>query len=98
MKIEEIRKNFYEIKNEKNLSESKIKEIERNLTELEESLSKTRKYYGYDDIEHRIIRNVRDLLDLTIDEDYYKPIIVRGAFDGNYIQYESKGGKEKIYQ
>ena len=98
MKIEEIRKNLYEIKNEENPSESKIKEIERNLTELEENLSKTRKYYGYDDIEYRVIRSVRDLLDLTIDEDYYKPIIVRGAFDGNYIQYESKGGKEKIYQ
>ena len=38
---------------------------------------------------------MRDLFNLSIDEDYYKPIIVRGAFNGNYIQYESKGGKGK---
>ena len=35
------------------------------------------------------------MFDLSIDEDYYKPIIVRGAFNGNYIQYESKGDKRK---
>ena len=51
-------------------------------------------YYDYDDIEYRGIRNVRDLCDLSIDEDY-EPIIVRGAFNGNYIQYESKGDKGK---
>ena len=90
-----MRKNLYEIENEKNLSESKIKEIEINLTELEENLSKTKKYYDYDDIEYRGIRNVRDLFDLSIDEDYYKPIIVRGAFNGSYIQYESRGDKGK---
>ena len=44
-KINEIRKNLYEIENEKNLFASKTKEIERNLTELEENLSKTEKYY-----------------------------------------------------
>ena len=40
-KINEIRRNLYEIENEKNLFESKIKEIKRNLAELEENLSKT---------------------------------------------------------
>ena len=43
-------------------------------------------------LRYRGIRNVRDLFDLSIDEDYYKPIIVRGAFNGSYIQYESRGG------
>ena len=52
VKIKDIRKNLYEIENEKNLPESKIKEIGRNLTELEENLSKTKKYYDYDDIEY----------------------------------------------
>ena len=32
---------------------------------------------------------------MPIDEDYYEPIIVRSAFDGNYIQYESRGDKGK---
>ena len=35
------------------------------------------------------------MFDLSIDEDYYKPVIVRGAFNGNYIQYERKGDKGK---
>ena len=32
---------------------------------------------------------------MSIEEDYYEQIIVKTAFDGNYIQYESKGDKEK---
>ena len=35
------------------------------------------------------------MFDLSIDEDYYKQIIASGAFDGCYIQYESKGHKGK---
>ena len=95
-KINEIRRNLYEIENEKNLFASKIKEIERNLTELEENLSKTKKYYFYDDIEYKGIRNVKDLFYLSIDEDYCRPMITNCAFNNNYIQYESKGNKVKI--
>ena len=36
------------------------------------------------------------MFDLSISEDYYKPIIVKSAFNNNYIQYESKGDKNKI--
>ena len=79
-RINEIRKNPYEIENEKNLFASKIKEIERNLTELEENLSKTKKYYDYDDIEYNGIRDVKHLFNLSINEDYYKPITTKGAF------------------
>ena len=30
-----------------------------------------------------------------IDEDYYKPIKTKGAFNNNYIEYESRGDKDK---
>ena len=33
---------------------------------------------------------------MSVDEDYYKPVMTNGAFDNNYIQYESKGNKDKI--
>ena len=33
---------------------------------------------------------------MPIDEDYYKPIITDGALNNNYIQYKSKGNKDKI--
>ena len=32
---------------------------------------------------------------MSIDEDYYQPIKAKSAFDGSYIQYESKGDKGK---
>ena len=32
---------------------------------------------------------------MSIHEDYYKPIRAKSAFDGCYIQYESKGDKGK---
>ena len=31
-----------------------------------------------------------------MDRDYYKPVIINGAFSNYYIQYESKGNKDKI--
>ena len=60
-KIREIRRNLYEIENKKNLSKSKIKEIEQNLIELEEILFKLNKFYDYDDIEYKEIRDVQNL-------------------------------------
>ena len=60
-KTKEIGRNLYEIENKKNLSKSKIKEIEQNLIELEESLFKLNKYYDYDDIEYKGIRDVANL-------------------------------------
>ena len=99
-KIEEIRRNLYEIENKKNLSKSKIKEIEQNLIESEESLSKLNKYYDYDDIKYKGIRDVASLLNgialnqLT-DEDDFGPIRTKSAFNGNYIEYESKEDKDK---
>ena len=89
-KINEIRRNLYEIENEMNLFAPKIKEIERNLLELEENLFKPKRYYDYDDTKYKGIRDVKDLFDFSIDEDYYKPIKTNGAFKNNYIQYERK--------
>ena len=96
LKANEIRRNLYEIDNEKNLFVLKIKEIKRNLLELEENPFKPRKYYDYDETECKGIKNVKGLFHLPIDGDYYKPLITNGAFNNRYIQYESKGNKDKI--
>ena len=32
---------------------------------------------------------------MSINEDYYKAIITDGAFNNNYLQYKSLGGKDK---
>ena len=93
MRLEEI---FIEIENEKNLFEPKIKEIKKNLLALEKNIFKPKVYYDYDDIEYKEIKDIKDLFDSPTDEDYYKLIIVNGAFNKNYIQNESRGNKDKI--
>ena len=72
-----------------------MKEIRRNLLELEENLFSPKKYYDYDDTEYKGARDVKDLFDFSIDEDYYKPKITNGAFKNSYLQYESLGDKVK---
>ena len=72
----EIRKSLYEIENKKNLSTQKFKEIE-------ESLSKLKNYYDYDDAEYIEIRDLVNLFNQSTNEDYYKPIKTKRAFNGN---------------
>ena len=60
-----------------------------------------KKYYDYDDVEYKEIRNVENLFNQTTDEDFYKPIRTISFFDNkiNYIEYESRGDKDqKFYQ
>ena len=78
-----ITRNIYEKKKEKNLLAPKIKEIERNLLELEENLFKSKRCYDYDDTEYKGIKNIKDLFDLAVDEDYYKTIVTNGAFNNS---------------
>ena len=70
--------------------------LNQKLKGLKEILPNWKKiYYDYDDTEYRGIRNIRDLFDLSMDEDYYEPIIARVAFNSSYIQYKSMGDKGK---
>ena len=72
--------------------------IEKNLSDLEESISKLKKYYGYYGIEHKWIRAARNLFNQSIDKDCYKLIRTVSVFEHkhNYIEYKSKGDKDKI--
>ena len=47
-----------------------MKKIEKNFLELEKSLSKLKKYYGYKDIEFKGIKDVGNLSDTSNDEIY----------------------------
>ena len=51
------------------------------------------KYHDYDDYECKGIKDIKDLFQLSIDEDFYKPILVKSGYNDNYVQYESKGDK-----
>ena len=83
-KINEIRRNLFDMKKPQNLFKSKIKKIKKSLFELEENLSKLKKY-DRDGIEYRGIRNVGNLFNLSIVRDYYKPIKTVDSFDNKRI-------------
>ena len=63
------------------------------MDELDKKILKLDKYHYYDDYEYRGIKNIQNLFKLSIDKDYYKPILVKSGYSNNYIQYESKGDK-----
>ena len=41
------------------------------------------------------IRDIGNLFDEFSQEDYFKPILIKSSFKGNYKYYESRGDKEK---
>ena len=84
-KLKEIKKNLYEIENKK--GHLKSKKTKKYLNKLEERIYKLNKYYDCDDFKYRGIKDIKDLFDLSISEDYYKPIIVNITSNNNYIQY-----------
>ena len=57
-KINEIGRNLYENKNKKKCFALRMGEIEKSLDELERNLSKTKRYYDYDDSECRGIKEI----------------------------------------
>ena len=68
-------------------------EIDEDLTKLVRIFDKKKNrfhdrydpdYYG-----------IRDLLGMADEEDYYKPILTKSSFKGNYKYYESRGDKNK---
>ena len=72
------------MKKPKNLFKSKIKEIGKNLFELEENISRLKRCHDYDaDAEYEGIRDVANLFNQSIDEDYYKPIKTKSTFNGD---------------
>ena len=104
-KKNEFRRSLYNIKNQKSLSTPGIKEAEKKLLELEKCLASLKKYNYYDDTEYRSIKDIENLFNGNllnsialnkIHKDYCKPIKTKSAFNNNYIEYESKGEKNKI--
>ena len=80
-------------------SNQKIKEIEESLFKLEERLSNFKKYCFQEDFKYKDIGDITNLFNglalNVIDENYYKPIRTKSVFNGNYIEYESKGDTDK---
>ena len=89
--LKDIEKHLYNIKSKKKLLNSK--RTIKYLDELDKKILKLDKYQHHDDYECKGIKNVKDLFKLSIDKDYYKPILTKSGYNGNYVQYESKEAK-----
>ena len=63
------------------------------MDELDKKILKLVKQQDYNDFKYRGIKDVYDLFKLSIDKDYYKPILVKSGYNNNYIQYKSKGDR-----
>ena len=86
----EIKKNLYNIEKRNKIGS---KTTNKYLDELRKKILKLDKYHDYDDYEYKGIKDIKDLFKLSIDKDYYKPTLVKNGYNGNYVQYESKGNK-----
>ena len=102
-KIKEIRKKLYEKEKGLENEEKKVKKYQeeqekkqhaKELKKIKKSLEKLKKYHDKDDQDYKGIRYIENLFN-KIDEDYYKPIKTKDAFNNNYIEYESRGDKDK---
>ena len=69
------------------------KKTNRYLDELDNKILKLDKYHDYDDYVYKGIKDIKDLFELSIDEDRYKPILVKSGYNNNYVQYESKADR-----
>ena len=91
--LKERKKNLCNIENKKGSLELKKKNNRKYLDELDEKIRKLDKFYHDDDFEFRGMKNVQDLFKLSIDEDYYKPALIKAGYNNNFIRYESKRDK-----
>ena len=93
----EIKEKLYEIEHNENLSETEKEENDEYLRKLVRNHNNKEKYglYDCDDFDYYGIKGIKNLFDKVSEEDYYKPILVKISFNGNYKYYESKGDKEK---
>ena len=66
-----------------------MKTLEEDINGLEKH-----RYRDNSDLDYKGIRQIENLLN-EIDEEYYKPIKTKDAFNNNYIEYESRGDKDK---
>ena len=109
-RLKNIREDLNKLRHK--FSKSKIKEIRKNLyeiesnknlstqkiKEIEKSLSRLKKYHDYDDAEYIGIRDVRNLFNQSTDKDYYKPIKTKSAFSGNYIEMKAMMTNDDKYE
>ena len=62
-----------------------LKNIEKYFKKLKKDLNKIKIY------QYNITHDIRNLFNEITKENYYEPIEIKSALDGNYKEYESRG-------
>ena len=88
--LKEIKKNLYNAEKRKQINS---KNTNKYIDELNKKILKLEKYNDRDDYEYKGIKDIKDLFKLSIDKDYYKPVLVKSGYNKCYVQYGSKGDK-----
>ena len=86
--LKDIKSTLYNIEKQKKISS---KETSKYLGELDKRILKLDKYHDYDDYEYKGIKDIENLVKISIEKDYYKPKLSKSGYNKNYVQYESKG-------
>ena len=86
--LKEIKTSLYNIEKRKKISSKKTNKC---LDDLDKKIFKLEKCHDYDDHEYKGIKDIKHLP--STDKDYYKPVLVKGDHNNNFVQYESKGDK-----
>ena len=90
-KKETVYKYLKEIEQKDSLTKKQkkvLKNIGKYFKKLKEDLNKIKTY------QYNITRNIDYLFNEIPKEEYYEPIEIKSAFDGDYIKYESRGDND----
>ena len=90
-KKETVYKYLKEIEQKDSLTKKQKKVLEnigKYFKKLKEDLNKIKTY------QYNITRNIDYLFNEIPKEEYYEPIEIKSAFDGDYIKYESRGDND----
>ena len=88
--LKDIKRTFCNIEKRKKNSSRKTSKY---LDELDKRTLSLDKYHDYDYYEYKGIKDIEELFKISIDKDYYKPLLSKSGYNKNYGQYESNGDK-----
>ena len=82
---------------EKSEKKNTLKRTEKILKNLGEHVNTIKKHLDRDndDPDYKGLRKIESLFSKVDEEDYYKPVKSKSAFNDNYIEYESRGDEDK---
>ena len=93
----EIKDKLYEMEHQRNISEDEQEENDECFRKLVRILNNKENYGpgNRDDFDYYGITDIPILFGQNSEEDYYKPIFVKGSHKGNCKYYESNRDKEE---